>query len=309
MSTVAPAPPATPDAPDSTAIPEIAAVEEQLGRPIEGPTAIGGDWHRLAHLTWTLGTTDFKLKFFGSVLGYLWQIMRPLLMFGVLFVVFSVFLRLGNAVEYYPVALLLGIVLYTFLNESTSGAVTSLVSRETLVRKVQFPRLAVPLSVVLTALFNLGLNLLPVFVFLLILGGTPMWSWLELPALFALLAVFALGLSMMLSALFVRYRDVEPIWDVSLQTLFYASPVIYPIDLLLDDPKYAELGEWLVRLNPFAAILQQARHDFIAPSHMTAAEAVGGTAWLLVPATIIVAVVIVGFRVFERAAPGVAEEL
>ncbi len=306
MSTAAP-PAAPPVAQDS--IPEIAAIADRLGPPIEGPTALGGGWHRLAHLTWTLSTTDFKLKFFGSVLGYLWQIMRPLMMFGVLFVVFSLFLRLGNAVEYYPVALLSGIVLYTFLNESTSGAVNSLVNRETLVRKVQFPRLAIPISVVLTALFNLALNLIPVVVALLILGGTPMWTWLQLPLLFLLLTIFALGLSMMLSALFVRYRDVEPIWDVALQTLFYASPVIYPIDLLLDDPKYATLGEWLVRLNPFAAILQQFRHDFIAPSHMTAADAVGGAQWLLIPAAIIVVTSVFGFVIFRRAAPRVAEEL
>ncbi len=292
-----------------TTLPNLAEIEEQLGRPIEGPSATGGDLHRLAHLTWTLGTTDFKLKFFGSVLGYLWQIMRPLLLFGVLFLVFSVFLDLGADIEYYPAALLLGIVLYTFLSETTSGSVRSLVTRETLVRKVQFPRLAVPLSVSLTALFNLGLNFVPVLVFLLVLGGTPMWSWLEMPFLVAALGFFALGLSMSLSALFVRYRDVEPIWDVTLQAMFYASPVIYPINQLLDNPQYETLGHWLIRLNPFATILQQARHAFIAPSHMTAAEAVGGAAWLLVPASITAVVIVLGFRIFNRAAPRVAEEL
>lgn len=292
-----------------TPLPDVADIEAALGEPIEGPSATGGDWSRLRHLTWTLATTDFKLKFFGSVLGYLWQIMRPLLLFSVLFLVFSVFLDLGAGLPYYAAALLLGIVLYTLVSEATSGSVRSLVTRETLVRKVQFPRLAVPLSVNLTAVFNLGLNLLPVLVFLLVLGGRPMWSWLELPFLVAALCVFALGLSMALSALFVRYRDVEPIWDVALQATFYASPIIYPINQLLDNPQYQEIGHWLVRLNPFATILQQARHSFISPEHMSAAEAVGGAAWLLVPVGITIAVFVIGLRVFDREAPRVAEEL
>lgn len=304
MSPSATAPPS-----ERESLPTLADIESELGRPIEGPSATGGDWNRLGHLTWTLATTDFKLKFFGSVLGYLWQIMRPLLLFSVLFLVFSVFLDLGAGLPFYAAALLLGIVLFTFVSESTSGSVRSLVTRETLVRKVQFPRLAVPLAVVLTALFNLGLNLIPVLIFLLVLGGTPMWSWIELPFLIAALGVFALGLSMALSALFVRYRDVEPIWDVVLQATFYASPVIYPINQLLDNPQYQELGHWLVRLNPFATILQQARHSFISPENMSAAQAVGGAPWLIVPAAITITVIVVGYWVFNREAPRVAEEL
>ena len=294
---------------DRAPLPRLGDIEQDLGRPIEGPSATGGDLDRLRHLTWTLATTDFKLKFFGSVLGYLWQIMRPLLLFSVLFLVFSVFLDLGAGLPYYPAALLLGIVLYTYFSESTSGSVRSLVTRETLVRKVQFPRLAVPLSVNLTALFNLALNLFPVLVFLLVLGGRPMWSWLQLPVLVVALGAFALGFSMLLSALFVRYRDVEPIWDVVLQATFYASPIIYPINQLLDNPQYHDLAQWLVRLNPFATILQQARHAFISPEHMSAAQAVGGAPWLLVPAIITLVALIIGYRVFDRSAPRVAEEL
>lgn len=288
---------------------DLAAVEQYLGDPVPGPTAIGGDWRRLMHLTWTLAVTDFKLKFFGSVLGYLWQIMRPLLLFGVLFLVFSVFIQLGDAVEFYAAALLLGIVLFSFFSEATGGSVRALVQSESLIRKVQFPRLAIPLAVVLTALFNLALNLVPVFVFLLVLGGQPMWSWFELPLLCGLLAVLALGFSLLVSALFVRYRDVEPIWDVILQALFYASPVIYPINLILDDPAREQLGKALVLFNPFAAILQQTRHAVIAPSHLSAGEAVGSSALLLVPCAFIVVTLCVGYVVFDRAAPRVAEEL
>src|SRR3954453_16071266 len=196
-----------------------------LGNRIKGPSALGSDRRRFWHLTWTLAVTDWKLRFFGSALGYLWSVFRPLLLFGVLYAVFTTLLNAGDLVPFYPEALLLGIVMFTYFNEATKGCLTSLVAREPLVRKIEFPRLAVPASGVLTATFNLGLNLLPVFAFLLIDGGTPRWTWLELPLLMAALGIFAMGIGMLLSSLYVRYRDVDPIWDVVLQIMFYAAPV------------------------------------------------------------------------------------
>ena len=92
------------------------------------------------------------------MLGYLWSLARPLLLFGVLYVVFSHVAKVGADVAYYPVYLLSAIVLFTFFSEATGLAVTSLVAREALLRKVHFPRMVVPLSVVLTSLFNLGMN-------------------------------------------------------------------------------------------------------------------------------------------------------
>ena len=143
----------------------VAAIEG-LGPPIKGPTALGSDPRRLLRLTWALAVTDWRLRFFGSALGYLWSFVQPLMLFGVLYTVFSVLLNFSGDERFYPVALLLGIVLYSFLNEATGGAVRSLVNRENLVRKIEFPRLAVPMATVLTACFNLGLNLVPVTVFL-----------------------------------------------------------------------------------------------------------------------------------------------
>jgi ABC-2 type transport system permease protein len=197
-------------------------------------------------------------------------------------------------------------VLYTFLSEATSLGVTSLVDRESLIRKVAFPRLAVPLSPVLTALFNAGLNLLVVIVFLLLAGGSVRLSWLELPFLVAGLAAFAAGLGLLLSALYVRYRDVRPIWEVCLQILFYASPVFYPIDVVQEQ---SELAAKVMLLNPFAAILQQARHALIAPSHPSVADAMGGYVYVLGPIAIWLLVIALGYRVFSRRAPRVAEEL
>lgn len=276
------------------------------GRRVAGPTALGDDPRRLWHLTRTLAVTDFKLRFFGSALGYLWQLMRPLLIFGVLYVVFTQVVRLGSGVELYPVALLLGIVLYSFMSEATSGALTSLVDRESLIRKIEFPRLAVPMASVLVALFNVCLNLVVVLIFLLAAGAEVRWSWLELPLLLAALIAFAGGLGMLLSSLYVTLRDMKPIWDVVLQVSFYASPIFYPIDVVIEQNQTLATA---IMCNPFAVILQQARHALIAPSHPSAAEAIGDPVLLLVPLAIALLVIAGGFRRFSRSAPRIAEAL
>jgi ABC-2 type transport system permease protein len=285
---------------------------EGLGRPIKGPSALGSDPKRLWHLTWTLAKTEFKLAFFGSALGYLWQLMRPLLLFGVIYLVISKSkLAVGNSQPFFPAALLLGIVLFNFFAESSGGAVSSLVNRENLVRKIEFPRLAVPLSIVLTALMNLGLNLVPVLIFLLAAGGSAHWSWFELPLLVLLLAGLTSGLGMILSVSYVRYRDVRPIWDVVLQMTFYASGIFIAIAGLAPVTIFGvriELSHVLMA-NPFAALLEQARHVFIDHSYPSAASAIGGGALLLIPIGIGVVALVGGFLLFDREAPRVAEQL
>ena len=276
---------------------------ENFGHRIRGPSALGGDVRRFLHLTWTLAVTEFKLRFFGSVLGYLWQLMRPLMLFGVLYFVFTEFVRIGRA-PHFPVVLLLGIVLFTFFAESTGGAVSSLVDRENLVRKIHFPRMVIPLAVVLTAYFNLLLNLVVVAIFAIAQGVTPRLSWLELPVLLLILGAWAVGLSMLVSALYVRARDIRPIWEVVVQALFYASPVIYPIESI---PK-AKWGP-PVMCNPLATIIEQARHAVVDPNAPSAASAIGGTARLAIPAAVVLLSVAVGFWLFNRAAPRIAEEL
>src|SRR5215204_6154997 len=174
------------------------------GRQVRGPTALGSDPRRFLHLTATLAVTDFKLRFFGSVLGYLWQLMRPLMLFGVLYVVFTQFVRLGTDVKDYPVVLLTSIVLFTFFVEATGGSVTSVLDRENLVRKIEFPRLVIPLTVIVNAYFNLALNFFAVLVFMLASGVEPRLSWVQLPLLIGVLGVFATGIALLLSALYVR---------------------------------------------------------------------------------------------------------
>ena len=273
-------------------------------RPIRGPSALGDDWRRALYLSIALAVTDFKLRFFGSVLGYFWQLVRPLLLFGVLYLVFTHFVRIGEGVPFYPVMLLSNIVLYTFFAEGT-GAVTSLVDREGLVRKVRFPLLAIPLAAVLLAAFNLVLNGLAVLVFALASGVEPRASWLELPLLLLALWVFVLGLAMLLSALYVRFRDVKPIWEVALQLFFYGTPIIYAIETIGVSKNVQEL----IMLNPLASILQQFRHAVLDPSAPSAAAAAGGTARLLIPLAVILGAFALGLWFFNREAPIVAEEL
>ncbi len=300
------------DASITTVLTDVEGLPSALGRPIKGPSALGTDPRRLWHLTWTLAKTEFKLAFFGSVLGYLWQLMRPLLLFGVIYLVLSrSVLAKTNKEPFFPAALLLGIVLFSFFSESTGGAVTSLVNRENLVRKIEFPRLAVPLSIVLTALMNLGLNLTPVLIFLFAAGGSVHLNWLEMPLLVTMLALLSTGLGMILSVSYVRYRDVSPIWDVAVQMTFYASGIFFSIAGL---KPMTVLGlrvnvSHVLMANPFAALLQQARHSLIDPRYPTAAHAIGGAGLLAIPIAIGVVTLVGGFWLFDRQAPRVAELL
>jgi ABC-2 type transport system permease protein len=275
-----------------------------FGHRIRGPSALGGDWGRFLHLTWTLAVTDFKLRFFGSVLGYLWQLMRPLMLFGVLYFVFTEFVRIGQQAPHFAVVLLLGIVIFTFFADATGGSVASLVDREAMLRKIHFPRLVVPLAVVLTAYFNLLINLVAVAIFALAQGIEPRIEWLEFPVLLLILGIWAVGLAMLLSAVYVRARDIQPIWEVVVQAMFYAAPVIYPIEGIPQQ-------KWTpyVMCNPLAAIIEQARFAVVDPNARTAAEAIGTTGRLAIPAGIVIASVVLGFWVFNREAPRIAEQL
>jgi ABC-2 type transport system permease protein len=288
-----------------------AVATEGLGRPIQGPRALTDDWRRFWHLTYNIARNEFKLRFFGSVLGYLWQLVRPLLFFAVLYVFFTQIADVtrgqGPSGRFYGAQLLASIVLFTFFQEATGGAVRSVVDRENLVRKIQFPRLVIPLSIVLLASFNLALNLIVVLVFALIEGVRPMLSWLELPLIVAMLAVFSTGIAMLLSALFVKFRDILPIWEVVSQVVFYASPVI--IALTAVKAKLSSTLFHLYMLNPLAGIFQQMRHAVVTHATPSAGQALGSWAALLEPVAIVLAVFALGFWVFNRSAPHVAENL
>jgi len=272
---------------------------------VRGPTAFGdGDVRRFWNLTRTLAATDWKVRFYGSVLGYVWTLLRPLMLFGIVYVVFSEVIDAGRGVEFYGVILLLAMMLYFFFSEVTGAGVTSMVDRESLLRKVGFPRAVVPLSVALVAAMNLALNLVVLAIFVVASGVQPRWTWLLLPIPFVLILVFATGVAMLLSALYVRYRNVRPIWEVVLQATFYATPILYPIEAVIGR---SETLATIMLLNPIAAIIQESRH--LLTGAMPLSEALGSGALVLVPLGILVAVTWLGLRVFDRMAPRAAEEL
>lgn len=291
-----------------------------------GPSATGGSLRRFVELTVTLARTDFKLRYFGSALGYFWQLARPLLFFGVLYVFFTKILKAGRDIPHYGVYLLTGIVLWTFFAEATGNAVVSLVNRETLLRKIRFPRLAVPLAVTLTSVFNLAMNSIAVIVFALANGIYPALSWLWMFPIIVGFILLALGIGMLLSALYVRFRDVQPIWDVGSQILFYATPIMYLAS------SYGNL-EHVALLNPFGWLMTQMGHaflhtgrvaridgatgkDLIVHGHTemyepfrTAYTASGGALHTAIALAIIPAVFALGLWFFAREAPRVAENL
>jgi ABC-2 type transport system permease protein len=261
------------------------------------------DTRRLGSLTWTLAVTDWRLKFYGSFLGYLWSLARPFALFGVIYLVFSQFAKLGNDVHGYSVYILFSLVLFQFFAEIAGGSVQSLVARENLLRKIRFPALVIPMSIALTALFNLGMTLVAVMIFAIISGIDPMWTWLELPVLVAILTVFASGLGMLMSVLYVRYRDVQPIWDVCSQALFYASPILYVATMVPAKFQQAYLS------NPIATVLTEMRAAVIDPNARHVWDAIGSPVRMLVPLGIVALAIGLGSWVFRRAAPRIAENL
>jgi len=266
------------------------------------PSAFGDDLRALARFTTTLAKVEFKLHYRGSVLGYLWSVMQPLMLFGVLYVVFSGIVGLDD-IRHYPVYVLSAVVLWTYFSETTSGGVISLVQGEGLLRKMRFPSVAIPLSVSLKALFNLGMNGLVVLGFAVASGVRPRLSWLELPLLVVLLVALTTGLTLILSILYVRYRDTQQIWRVAERALFFVSPIIYPAT------QYPEAIREIAGMTPIVMILTEMRHAFIDPSAPSAAALAGGAPWLLVPIALSVGLFGLGLLMFNRQAPRAAELL
>jgi ABC-2 type transport system permease protein len=272
-------------------------------RDVRGPSALGGGGRRALDLLYLIAATEFKKTYFGTVLGYLWSLARPLMLFGVLLAVFTQVFRIGSQVPNYPVLLLFNIVLFGFFQEATTSAVTSIVNQESVVRKTQFPRIVIPLSVVLTSLFNLGLNLVVVFAFVLGWGIDPRWTWLLFPLVLAALIVLTAAVSMIVSSLYPRFRDTAIIWTVLATVLFYATPVLYPLEVVPETMKD------LLMLNPLTPLFELAREWVIDPSAPGPVDAAGGWGLLLVPIALYLAVCALAVWIFDREAPLIAEQL
>jgi ABC-2 type transport system permease protein len=276
--------------------------EELHLREVKGPSAFGGGWRRFVELLYLISVNEFKKTYFGTALGYVWSLLRPLLLFGVLLFVFTQIFRLGSQVPHYPVMLLFNVVLFGFFQEATTVAVSSVVAQEGIVRKTQFPRLVIPMAPVMTGLFNLCVNMVVVVGFMIAFDVDPRWSWLAFPAMVAALAVLTAAVSMLLSCLYVRYRDVAIIWGVFATSLFYATPILYTYEIVPE--RYREI----LSLNPLTPVFIESRKLFIDPNAPSAVQAIGWGS-LLISFAIAAAVCIVSAWYFIREAPRVAEEL
>ena len=254
-------------------------------------------------LAWTLALTDWRLRFYGSALGAVWTLARPFAFFAVVYFVFTDIIGLDKSVENYGVYILFGMVLFQFFAEIAGNSVQSLVARENLLRKMYFPPLVIPMAVGITALLNLGMTLIAVAIFTLANGLYPTWSWLELPVLILLLTIFSLGIGMLLSSLYVRYRDVQPIWEVVAQLLFYATPVLYVATIVPESYQRAYL------CSPLAAILTQVRKAIVDDEAPSILRAIGPDWRALIPLAIIFGTFALGYAVFRRESPRIAENL
>lgn len=271
-------------------------------RDVPGPSAWGGGVRRALELLYLIAVTDFKQHYFGTALGYLWSIARPLGLFGVLLAVFTQVFRAGSQVPHYPLMLLLGVVLFGFFQEATGIAVGSILAQESVVRKTQFPRAVIPLAVVLTSVFNLLLNLVVVFVFILAFGVGPRWTWLLVPVLLLALVAITAAVAVIVAALYPRFRDIGIIWTVLSTVLFYATPVLYPIERVHGVLRH------IVALNPLTPLFELARKWVVDPGAPGPVAAGGG--WRVALAFVLFAAVCaLAAWVLNREAPRIAEEL
>lgn len=248
--------------------------------------------------------TDFKLRYQGSVLGYAWSLLRPLFMFIILYVVFTKFIKLGDSIPYYPIYLLLGIVLWQFFADMTNQSLGSIVARGDLIRKIRIPRWMIVLTSSVSALINLGLNLIIVIILMAVSQVPVAISVVWLPIALLEIYLFGLGLSLFLSAAYVKYRDLSFIWEVCMQAGFYLTPIIYPLSVVTNITV-----QKLLLLNPVAQAIQDARNVVVTTETITIAEVWGTPASRLIPVVITLVVLIIGILYFKKEASHFAENL
>lgn len=248
-----------------------------------------------------LALTDFKLKYQGSVFGYLWSLVKPFAYFAVLYIVFTKIFKIGNSVPHYPIYLLLGVMMFSFWGEATSVAMSAIVTKGDLIRKVYFPRIVLVISSTITSLITFVLNMLVLGVFAYINGVR--FGIVEIVIFIALIAelyLFILGVSFYLSSLFVKFRDVGHIWEVVNQILFYATPIVYPLSIVP-----ANYGK-IITLSPLAQIIQDARSVLIGFDAFST-RTFWGSYWLIY--LLVIFIFISGYFLFQKMAAKFAEEV
>ena len=255
---------------------------------------------RDASLTRELAWTQFKLKYTGSVLGYLWSLLKPAMLFAVLFIIFVQLLHQKK--QEFPLQLLVGVVIFTFFVECTSTAMSSIAGNAGLIQKAYFPRAILVVASSLTASMTFLINFA-----LIVAVATPLGhlhpgvrSLMVIPLVLELY-VLALGLSLLLSSLFVFYRDLGHIWDILTQVIFYASAVVFPVSLI---PARLRVPFFL---NPMAQIIEDTRHALVLSDIPSTAALVGRDA--AIPIVVAVLAFVIGVATFRSLSPTFAENL
>lgn len=251
--------------------------------------------------------TDFKLRYQGSVLGYAWSLLKPMMLFAIMYVVFVRFLRFGEGIPHFAVALLLGIVMWTFFTEATGQGMQSIAARGDIIRKIDFPKYIIVMSSTVSALINFLLNLFIVLIFMLFDGVHFGWTALLFPVTIGVLYVFALALAFFLAAAYVKYRDIAPIWEVLMQAVFYATPIIYPLQMVMD---FSVPAAKLLMLSPVAALFQDARAQLVGSQNViTSSQLFSNPLYLIAPYIIVAVVVVVAVFYFKKNQQEFAENL
>lgn len=253
-----------------------------------------------------LTKTDFKLRYQGSVLGYLWALLRPLMMFAILYIVFAKLLKIGNDIPHYPVYLLCGTTMWSFFTECTSQGIQAMVQRGDLIRKICFPKYIVVVSATLTAVINMLINLGVIIIFALLNGVTPSWTWLLVPLSLLELYILSLGIAFLLGAINVKYRDVTSIWDVLIQALFYAVPIIYPISMVASS---STIAAKIILLNPISQAIQDIRYNLITTETVTTWDFLGNPLVKILPIVLVVVILILAAVYFRKKSKFFAEEI
>lgn len=253
-----------------------------------------------------LTKTDFKLRYQGSVLGYLWALLRPLMMFAILYIVFAKLLKFGGDIPHYPVYLLCGTTMWSFFTECTQQGIQAMVNRGDLIRKICFPKYIVVVSATLTAVINMLINVVVIIIFAFINGVTPSITWLLVPLSIFELYLLSLGISFLLGAINVKYRDITSIWDVIIQALFYAIPIIYPISMITAS---SQLAAKVILLNPIAQSIQDIRYNLITSETITTWNYISNTWIQFLPIILVMIILAISSLYFRKKSKFFAEDI
>jgi len=252
-----------------------------------------------------VGPIQFKAKYADAVLGYVWSLVKPLSYFGVLWLVFAFLLRTANQTHDFALFLLIGILLYTFFTDSTSVMLTSIVDGGSILRRLAFPPVLVPLSVSVGISITFFINIVAIVIIVGLQRVTPRVQWLLVPPLLVELYALCIGLGLLLAALYVRFRDIGQIWELATQLLFFASAIFFPIGIV---PHWAQK---IAFLNPFLQIMQDTRHAVLGrsgPNDLTVTDVYG--LWgRVVPVAIVLLILYGGFAFFRRESRYFAERV